>query len=94
MTVVASGCVLLVTMFSTAMRSYEKDHARRSGLILGALSVEQDTLASLLSPSRIVVGNVSLFRLNVGIESLPRDWLLAEPEKVLHKSKLSIAVSM
>lgn len=57
-------------------------------LVLSALAVEHDTLAGFLGPSGIAVGNLRLLGLDVVVESLGGDRLLAEPEEVLHEAEL------
>ena len=56
-------------------------------LVLRALGIEQQTLASFLGPCSIWVGDFSLGFSQVGSESSGFDWLLAEPEEGLGVTK-------
>lgn len=70
---------------------YQKDHAGWSGLVLSTLGVEEDTLASFLGPSCVMVGNVGLFILDICVDCLLGKRLLAEPEEKFDESEFAVA---
>lgn len=61
----------------------QHNHAGRCGFVLFTLGVEQNTLASLLSPRGIVVCQLRLCAVNVACKGFGLDSLVAEPEVVL-----------
>ena len=68
--------------------TYQVEDSSRSGLVLGTLGQEKETLASLAGPSGHGVGDLRLLATEVEAKVLGSDGGVVEPEFLLGESEL------
>ena len=64
--------------------------ASRASFILSTLSKEQKALAGLVSPSGVGMSDFGLLGTEIAVQAVCSEWLIAEPEEALGKSKTPV----